>query len=101
MAIGMMFNGTEATGFALYQNVPNPFKGETVIGFTLPEASTATLTVMDVSGKVLVTVAGEYAKGYNEVRLGSGERFFATTGVLYYQLDTPTHSATKKMVIIE
>ncbi|MBK8493357.1 MAG: T9SS type A sorting domain-containing protein [Saprospirales bacterium] len=100
MAIGMMFNGTEATGFALYQNVPNPFKGETVIGFTLPEASTATLTVMDVSGKVLVTVAGEYAKGYNEVRLGSGETSFAT-GVLYYQLDTPTHSATKKMVIIE
>ncbi|MBK8490769.1 MAG: T9SS type A sorting domain-containing protein [Saprospirales bacterium] len=99
--VNLMFNGTEATGFALYQNVPNPFKGETVIGFTLPEASTATLTVMDVSGKVLATVAGEYAKGYNEVRLGSGERFFAPTGVLYYQLDTPTHSATKKMVIIE
>ncbi|MBK7410627.1 MAG: T9SS type A sorting domain-containing protein [Saprospirales bacterium] len=100
MSIGMTFNGTDATGFALYQNVPNPFKGETVIGFTLPEASTATLTVMDVSGKVLATVAGEYAKGYNEVRLGSGETSFAT-GVLYYQLDTPTHSATKKMVIIE
>ncbi|MBK7410630.1 MAG: T9SS type A sorting domain-containing protein [Saprospirales bacterium] len=99
--VNLMFNGTEATGFALYQNVPNPFKGETVIGFTLPEASTATLTVMDVSGKVLATVAGEYAKGYNEVRLGSGERFSATTGVLYYQLDTPTHSATKKMIIIE
>ncbi|MBK8490771.1 MAG: HYR domain-containing protein [Saprospirales bacterium] len=98
--VNLMFNGTEATGFALYQNVPNPFKGETVIGFTLPEASTATLTVMDVSGKVLATVAGEYAKGYNEVRLGSGETSFAT-GVLYYQLDTPTHSATKKMVIIE
>jgi hypothetical protein len=100
--VNLMFNGTEANNFALYQNVPNPFKGATVIGFTLPEASTATLTVMDVSGKVLATVAGEYAKGYNEVRLGKGETFFApATGVLYYQLDTPTHSATKKMIIIE
>jgi hypothetical protein len=95
--VNLMFNGAEANNFALYQNVPNPFKGATVIGFTLPEASTATLTVMDVSGKVLATVAGEYAKGYNEVRLGD----LSAAGVLYYQLDTPTHSATKKMIIIE
>jgi hypothetical protein len=42
-------------------------------------------------------VNGDYAKGYNEVRLSD----IAATGVLYYQLDTPTDSATKKMIIIE
>jgi hypothetical protein len=31
-------HGAQAEGFALFQNVPNPFKGATVIGFTLPEA---------------------------------------------------------------
>ncbi|MCB9284936.1 MAG: T9SS type A sorting domain-containing protein [Lewinellaceae bacterium] len=95
--VNLTFNGSDANAFALYQNVPNPFKGVTVIGFTLPEASTATLKVMDVSGKVLQVVSGDYAKGYNEVRLSNID----ATGVLYYQLDTPTHSATKKMIIIE
>jgi hypothetical protein len=23
------------------------------------------------------------------------------TGILFYQLDTPTHSATKKMIVVE
>jgi len=94
--VNLTFNGIVGNSFTLFQNVPNPFKGVTVIGFTLPEATTATLTVMDVSGKVLQLVEGEYGKGYNEVRLS-----VAATGVLYYQLDTPTHSATRKMVVLE
>ena len=95
--VNLTISGQAANEFALYQNVPNPFKGVTVVGFTLPEAASATLKVMDVSGKVLQVVTGDYAKGYNEVRLSN----IAATGVLYYQLDTPTHSATKKMIIIE
>ena len=94
--VKLTFNGMEANSFALYQNVPNPFKGATVVGFTLPASSTAKLTVMDISGKVLQMVEGDYSKGYNEVRLSN----IPATGVLYYQLDTPTHSATRKMVIL-
>ncbi|MBK6903233.1 MAG: T9SS type A sorting domain-containing protein [Saprospirales bacterium] len=67
-----------------------------MVGFTLPASSTAKLTVMDISGKVLQMVEGDYSKGYNEVRLSN----IPATGVLYYQLDTPTHSATRKMVIL-
>jgi hypothetical protein len=96
MNVNLNFSGASSE-FALYQNVPNPFKGVTVIGFTLPEAATATLKVMDVSGKVLQVVTGDYAKGYNEVRLSN----LSATGVLYYQLDTPTNSATRKMIILE
>ena len=95
--VNLSFNGMTANNFALFQNVPNPFKGSTVVSFTLPEATTAKLTLMDVSGKVLQVVEGEYSKGYNEVRLSN----IAATGVLYYQLDTPTHSATRKMVVLD
>jgi len=84
--------------FTLYQNTPNPFKGETVIGFDLPTASTATLTVSDVSGKILKVVAGDYTKGYNTITLGSDE---LSTGVLYYQLDTEGFTKTMKMVVIK
>src|SRR5690606_25570217 len=50
----LSFRGNETSAeFALYQNEPNPFKGSTLIGYTLPEAGNVTLTVFDVTGKVL------------------------------------------------
>jgi len=84
--------------FALAQNVPNPFNGETVVSFNLPAAGAATLTVMDVQGKVLKEIRGDYAKGYNQVTLKAKE---LTTGVLYYQLESADQIATKKMIIID
>ncbi|MFK8105058.1 MAG: cohesin domain-containing protein, partial [Saprospiraceae bacterium] len=100
MNVALHFNGVVATGdFELYQNAPNPFKEETVIGFNLPSASIATLTIYDVSGKVLKVVRGEYAKGFNQINVNRSE--LSGTGVLYYQIDTPNHTATKKMVLIK
>ncbi|MBK7337305.1 MAG: HYR domain-containing protein [Saprospirales bacterium] len=96
--VQLAFGNELAASFELYQNVPNPFTGETRIGFRLPESSTATLTVMDASGRVLKVLKGEYARGYNEMNLSD---FAGVSGVLYYQLDTPTHTATRKMVIME
>ncbi|MFT6707536.1 MAG: hypothetical protein ACJATF_002382, partial [Flavobacteriales bacterium] len=92
-------NGTVAAGFDLYQNTPNPFKAETVIGFNLPVAGNASLKVYDVAGRVLKMVEGDFAKGYNEVSLNRSE--LTATGVLYYTLETATDSATKKMIIVE
>jgi len=87
-----------AVDFALEQNIPNPFNGETVVGFNLPVAGVATLTVMDVQGKVLKEIKGDYAKGYNQVVLKAKE---LTIGVLYYQLESADQVATKKMIIID
>ena len=88
-----------ATGFDLFQNTPNPFKDETVIGFSLPEANTASLKVYDVTGRVLKSVEGEFAKGYNEVTLNRSE--LSATGVLYYTLESANDSATKKMILVD
>ena len=98
--VGLKFNSTTTTaGFELNQNTPNPFNGATTIGFNLPEAGTATLTVMDVQGKVLKAIKGEYAKGTNQVTLNAKE--LGATGVLYYQLESADNVATKKMIIID
>jgi hypothetical protein len=40
----------------------------------------------------------QFAKGYNTITLQRAE---LETGILFYQLDTPTHSATKKMIVVE
>ncbi len=91
--------GTGVTTYALYQNEPNPFSNRTMVGFELPEAGQATLTVLDVTGKVLKVINGDYAKGYNEVELSKSD--FGAAGVYYYQLDSGDFTATKKMIIIE
>ena len=90
--------GTEiANTYALYQNQPNPFKGVTNISFNLPEAANATLSVYDVTGKVIYRTSADYAKGLNTVRVEN----LSASGVLYYQLDSNDFTATKKMIIIE
>ena len=49
----------------LFQNQPNPFKHETSISFYLPEATKASLTIYDLSGRLLKQIEGDYNAGMN------------------------------------
>ncbi len=100
MNVAMSFNNQLAAGgFELYQNTPNPFATETNIGFYLPEATSAKLTISDVQGKVVKVIKVDAVKGYNQVSLKRGE--LGATGVMYYRLDTDTDSATRKMILVD
>lgn len=92
-------NGLETAGFELFQNSPNPFNEVTTISFTLPEAASATLTVYDVTGKVMYSNVANYAKGYNQIQLSKND--LQSRGVMYYQLESGTNVATRKMIEIE
>ncbi len=95
-----MNSGAKAdVNFALYQNEPNPFTTNTIVGFELPLSADATFTVLDVTGKVVKTVNGNFAKGYNEIELSKSD--LGAAGVYYYQLESGDFTATKKMIIIE
>ncbi|MEM8909803.1 MAG: T9SS type A sorting domain-containing protein, partial [Bacteroidota bacterium] len=102
MDLALDFQTAEPTNgnapFELLQNQPNPFQDETVIRFALPEASTARLRLYDLSGRTLRYIEGDFAKGWNEIIVQQAD--LNATGVLYYQLDTPTHSGTKKMIVL-
>jgi hypothetical protein len=97
--VKLTFRGSEGAEFALYQNEPNPFKGNTVIGYDIPEAGNVTLTVFDITGKVIMVKEQNSVKGYNTITVSSKE--MPSVGVLYYRLDANEYTATKKMVIIE
>ena len=100
MNVALAFNNLPvAGGFELYQNTPNPFTHSTNIGFWLPEATSATLTISDVQGKVVYLVKGEFAKGFNQVELKRSD--LPASGVLYYRLETATDAAVRKMVLID
>jgi hypothetical protein len=93
-------NGAASTvsgvGFELYQNQPNPFVNKTFIGFHLPEATTATLSIFDETGRMVYNQKGAFAKGYNTIAIDKA--LLNTVGIMYYKLETATDSATKKMI---
>ena len=84
--------------FSLEQNIPNPFRNQTVISYVLPESSPATLTLTDVTGKVLDVMSLEGEKGLNEVTVDSQS---LPIGVVYYRLEAGSMSQTKHMVILD
>jgi len=86
----------ELATFVLFQNNPNPFEGRTNIAFNLPEASEATLKVFDANGRVLFVQTAYYERGTHSITLEKS--VLDGNGLLYYQLETPEYSATKKMV---
>ena len=100
MGVQLTF-GAEAVAdrAALRQNVPNPFSEETAIGFYLPKASKAVLTIRDVKGALIYRVEGNYVKGNNQVILKQEQ--LRASGVMYYKLETNDFTDTKKLVLLK
>ena len=92
-------NAVPTDGFALYQNRPNPFRDVAQIGFFLPEADQATLTVYDAAGKELYRTTDRFDAGYQQVEIRQSA--LGANGVLYYQLRTSTATAVRKMVVLK
>jgi len=99
-AVGVQldFVASVTSTFDLFQNNPNPFKNSTTIGFTLPEASTGQLTILDVQGKEMQVIKGRYEAGYNAETIDLSE---LPKGVFYYRLETAFGTKVQKMMHLE
>ncbi len=80
----------------LYPNEPNPFEQQTTISFYLPETTSASLEVIDLTGRRLIYQAAIYESGQHQVLLDLSS--IKETGVLYYRLSTPHFTQARKMV---
>jgi hypothetical protein len=79
------------------QNVPNPFNGQTVVTYNLNEASTVSIQVMDVTGKVISTInEGTQASGAHNVTIDGST---LAVGTYFYTLTAGTYQVTKRMVV--
>jgi hypothetical protein len=101
MGVGLRFNNggsTVITGqaFEVYQNTPNPWISKTQIGFYLPSATAAKLTVYDATGRTVYTANGDFGKGYNAFTID--RKVITTVGSLYYKVETSTDSGVKQMI---
>ncbi|MGD1047741.1 MAG: T9SS type A sorting domain-containing protein [Candidatus Krumholzibacteriaceae bacterium] len=86
----------------LEQNAPNPFNPATTIRFGLARQGRATLSIYDVSGRLVRTLVDgpRSAAVYRETWDGHDARGKAVaSGVYFYRLRAGTFSETKKMVL--
>ena len=93
----------------LLRNYPNPFNPETWIPYRLAEDAFVTLTIYDLSGRVVRTldvghrIAAVYESRSKAIhwdgRNGLGER--VASGIYFYTLTAKDFSITRRMVILK
>ncbi len=100
MNLELTFAKPNSDRLILDQNQPNPFRMETMIGFSIPEAGPATLTIFDVSGQVVKVIEGNYDVGYHTVNISRND--LGENGIWFYRLKaTGKKAITKKMIVLE
>ncbi|MEO0077226.1 MAG: T9SS type A sorting domain-containing protein [candidate division WOR-3 bacterium] len=103
-------NGPQSAGITsyqrpiLYQSYPNPFKSQTKIRYTLPAESKVTLSIYDVSGRLVKTLINKHQTtgtySINWDGKDNDDRTLAQ-GVYFYRLTTANFSTTKRLVFIK
>jgi hypothetical protein len=85
--------------YALEQNYPNPFNPTTMIGFSLPESTSVTLSVYNVMGqRVSVVYSGVKEAGMHTVSFDAGN---LSSGMYIYRLQAGSFVQTRKMMLMK
>ncbi len=90
--------------FTLHQNAPNPFNPTTTLSFSLSAGAVVELSVHDVSGRHVTTLAsGEFVAGRHEIvwdgrDAGGGK---AASGIYLYSLKIGGSHERRKMVLLK
>jgi Secretion system C-terminal sorting domain len=84
--------------FNVAQNYPNPFNPATTINYSIPSRSFVTITVYDVLGRKVATLANyEQEAGTHQIKF-DGSSF--PSGIYFYRLTAGKNIAVKKMVLV-
>jgi hypothetical protein len=86
-----------AAAFELGQNMPNPSNGNTTIVYSLPSNERVTLTVRDLTGRV-VSVSNEGVKPAGKNMISLNTSAFGA-GVYTYTITAGSSSLTKEMMV--
>jgi len=89
--------------FALQDNYPNPFRGQTQIRFQLPQTEDVQLVIYNLLGREVKRLANQKLNaGYHTLSWNALDNSGhpAPNGVYFYKLITPSFSSTRKMVLM-
>ncbi len=97
---GISNQSAEPLSFSLSQNYPNPFNPSTMINFVIPQKSAVSLSVYDMSGKLVAELInnetkteGSYAYEFDGSRLSNG--------MYVYRLTAGKFTETRKMILVK
>ena len=93
----------ERSRVGLFQNRPNPFRGRTVIGYSLPANTLVTLKVYDSSGRLVRVLANEEKAAGQYVAVWSGTDTSGRklpSGVYFYRLEAGGFTNVNKMILL-
>jgi hypothetical protein len=99
-ATAVLTTGVSPASYALESPRPNPFRAQTTIQFDVPVRERATVSIVDVSGRIVKRVAsgelvpGRYRRDWDG-RDEAGRR--VASGVYFVRLETGSFAATRKM----
>lgn len=83
----------------LNQNYPNPFNPTTIISFDVPESGRVTLTVFDLTGRMVAELINETLPAGTHQVTFDGSRL--SSGTYLYRLQTERKSITRKMTLLK
>lgn len=90
---------SKSSDFHLYTASPNPFNPVTTIRFGLPEDGHVRLSVYDISGRLVATLAeGWRNAGVHEVTFDASR---LASGVYFYRIEAGGFISVKKMVLMK
>ena len=86
--------------FSLDQNYPNPFNPTTTIKFTVPEKSELSISVFDITGKLVTKLIdnAEFSTGEYKVTFDASN---LASGTYIYKMQTKTQSISKKLILMK
>ncbi|HMP29789.1 MAG TPA: T9SS type A sorting domain-containing protein, partial [Saprospiraceae bacterium] len=99
-SVSLNVRGRDELQFVLLQNEPNPWKTNTVIKYELPKAGLVKLTLMDITGRIIQVYDTKGEAGQNVLTI-TREQLGGASGVMIYQVESGSHTAQKKMLVIE
>jgi len=91
-------HGLQAADYRLEQNDPNPLRGSTVMGYSLPAAVPVSLKVYDMAGRLIEILVDENQEsGTYRIRWQAKDR---PAGIYFYRLQAGNFVDMKKMTVV-
>jgi hypothetical protein len=101
LKLGMTFNSAETKflDFVVDQNIPNPFKDETLIRFIIPQSTFVNFRITDLNGMTILFSNINLQAGWNKIKVDQSD--LPGSGVYFYSIEFENQIQWKRMIVTE
>ncbi|RLD67686.1 MAG: hypothetical protein DRI84_01780, partial [Bacteroidetes bacterium] len=90
------FDELTENGMKLWQNIPNPANGQTIVEYEIPSSGKIRFEMVDVIGQSIMLVEEDATAGRHKISINADK---LAAGIYYYTLEFDGYRLTKKMIV--